>query len=168
VRSAVSRILFHAFSQEALRCPFIWCDQDPGSCPDMNHAVASGQAARSPVLSCTAWGFSCPAGYPDGRWALTPPFHPFPAASAGWFVFCDTIRHPAITTGCPRFHGACCLVVSGLSSPLPERASANLKITISLKWNNRQLFVLFHRSRHCVVFITNPLIIFANFIHVEF
>jgi hypothetical protein len=131
MRLAISRILFHAFSQEAFRCPFIWCDQDPGSCRDIEDAPASGQAARSPVLSCTAWGFSCPASYLDGRWALTPPFHPCPSTRAGRYVFCDTVRHPAITTGLPRFHGACCLVVSGLSSPFPERASANLVITLS-------------------------------------
>jgi hypothetical protein len=27
---------------------------------------------------CSGWGLPCPGGYPLGRWALTPPFHPYP------------------------------------------------------------------------------------------
>ena len=33
------------------------------------------------ALSCTTWGFSCDSAYAKIRWALTPPFHPYPARS---------------------------------------------------------------------------------------
>ena len=36
---------------------------------------------------------------------------------AGRYIFCDTFRYPGLTLpGRPRFHGACCLSVFGLSS----------------------------------------------------
>ena len=34
------------------------------------------------ALSCTTWGFSCGSAYANARWALTPPFHPYPAPSS--------------------------------------------------------------------------------------
>ena len=42
-------------------------------------AVAGGPGRRPvlPCLSCTARGLSCPRPYGAGRWALTPPFHPY-------------------------------------------------------------------------------------------
>jgi hypothetical protein len=38
-----------------------------------------GQATLSSALSCTAWGFSCDLVFTKVRWALTPPFQPYPA-----------------------------------------------------------------------------------------
>src|ERR1700675_4676825 len=37
------------------------------------------RAAPPSALSCTTWGFSCDSAYAKLRWALTPPFHPYPA-----------------------------------------------------------------------------------------
>jgi hypothetical protein len=34
------------------------------------------------ALSCTTWGFSCGSAYANARWALTPPFHPYPTPPA--------------------------------------------------------------------------------------
>jgi hypothetical protein len=71
------------------------------------------------ALSCTTWGFSCGSAYANARWALTPPFHPYPAPS--WMVlggiFSVTLSVTRdLRSGRPRFHGACCLPVFGLSS----------------------------------------------------
>lgn len=77
-----------------------------------------------PVLSCTAWGFSCPLGHPRGGELLPRHFTLTLLRSAsfeGRYLFCDTFRRPAITTGRPGFHRACCRVVSGLSSPSRRR-----------------------------------------------
>jgi len=95
------------------------------------------------ALSCTTWGFSCGSAYANARWALTPPFHPYPAPSsptfrrpedllgsyarpesgAGWCsmvlggIFSVTLSVARDSRpGRPRFHGACCLSVFGLSS----------------------------------------------------
>src|SRR5260370_36578053 len=53
------------------------------------------------VLSCTARGFSCVAPYGNNRWALTPPFHPYPAY-ARRYIFCDTIRRPRFSPATAR------------------------------------------------------------------
>ena len=75
------------------------------------------------ALSCTTWGFSCGSAYANARWALTPPFHPYPAplwvgrrsgielpgrakSGAGRYIFCDTVRHPGFhLPGAPDFTG---------------------------------------------------------------
>ena len=84
-------------------------------------------------------GFFVPPTSPSTRWALTPPFHPYPfdaplarlaqgrprAASSGRFVLCDTVRRRALTRGaraCREARAASCPAVSGLSSPNFYRA----------------------------------------------
>jgi hypothetical protein len=70
-------------------------------------------------------GFFVPPTLPSARWALTPPFHPYPSEppcgeSNGRFVFCDTVRRRALKRGahtCLAARAASCPVVSGLSSP---------------------------------------------------
>ncbi len=101
-----------------------------------------------PVLSCTTRGLSCHCGHPKcgellpRHFTLTRSsrYEPRRAAPShfeegllfvarraknGRYIFCDTIRHPAITTRRPGFHRACCRVVSGLSSETrrPQRSS---------------------------------------------
>jgi hypothetical protein len=39
----------------------------------------SERATHSSALSCTAWGLSCDPACARIRWALTPPFHPYPS-----------------------------------------------------------------------------------------
>ena len=71
-------------------------------------------------------GFFVPPTSPLARWALTPPFHPYPerahlaASRTGRYILCDTVRHRALKRGaCARLAAgaASCPVVSGLSSP---------------------------------------------------
>ena len=92
------------------------------------------RAGRQPdPLFCLApQGFFKRPSLRAGRWALTPPFHPYPATLSGkpgGMVFCDTIRHlPAWAGKCPPFRTACCLMVFGLSSAgkgaFPQRPPA--------------------------------------------
>ncbi len=71
-------------------------------------------------------GFAVPATLPPPRWALTPPFHPYPR-ERGRSDFCGTFpgvtpagRYPA-----PCFRGARTFLPGGLST-LPERPSDRL------------------------------------------
>ncbi len=40
-------------------------------------------------------GLVVPSALLPKRWALTPPFHPYPSTSAGRYIFCDAFRCPA-------------------------------------------------------------------------
>ena len=59
------------------------------------------RSGRRPAPSCSVlhrMGFFVPPRLRSGRWALTPPFHPYPPACAdGRFVLCDTIRRPELS-----------------------------------------------------------------------
>ena len=51
---------------------------------------------------CSGWGLPCPGGYPHGRWALTPPFHPYlqpRTATGGLFSVALSVgfRRPGVT-----------------------------------------------------------------------
>jgi hypothetical protein len=68
-------------------------------------------------------GFTVPLGLLLERWALTPPFHPYPAET-GRFIFCCTGRQhfladalPACTPARKRDYAASCSLEFGLSSP---------------------------------------------------
>ena len=76
----------------------------------------------SPVLSCTTWGLPCPGGYPTGRWALTPPFHPY-LIPCGPSAVCSLLHFPSgsLDAAVPLFREARCPAVSGLSSTLQAR-----------------------------------------------
>ncbi len=54
-----------------------------------------------PYLALHPMGFSVPRRLRAERWALTPPFHPYPA-EAGRFVFCGTVRRDASRHRRPR------------------------------------------------------------------
>jgi len=73
---------------------------------------------RHPYSVLLPVGFTLPPLLPAARWALTPPFHPYPAISAAWgfqavekagrFPFCGTFPGVA-PAGCypaPCFRGA--------------------------------------------------------------
>ena len=89
-------------------------------------AFASG-SGRQPGSSCSVlhrMGFFVPPNLRPGRWALTPPFHPYPPACAGRrSVFCDTVRRPEFSSRPParstRHAALWCP-----DFPLPDRLSA--------------------------------------------
>ena len=72
--------------------------------------------ATLPLFVLHRAGFTMPSSSPPRRWALTPPFHPYPC---GRFVFCGTFRPAGLNQpslaftrraalGCPDFPlGAC-------------------------------------------------------------
>ena len=63
-------------------------------------------------------GFVLRSGSRRTRWALTPPFHPYPA-QAGRYIFCDTVRHLELASEMPALsHG---MLLSWCSDfPLPH------------------------------------------------
>ncbi len=100
-------------------------------------------------------GFVLPPSLLPARWALTPPFHPYPypreqSASrssprgSGRYILCDTIRQSALKRSartCGEARAASCPTVSGLSSPLiKERWSDDPapKPTANLRSRNDQ------------------------------
>ena len=64
-------------------------------------AASAAGSGRQPGSSCSVlhrMGFFVPPDLRPGRWALTPPFHPFRPTCAGrWSVFCDTFRWPGLS-----------------------------------------------------------------------
>jgi len=68
-------------------------------------------------MSCTTWGLPCRSGYPEARWALTPPFHPYlcPCGPSAVYslLHCPSKR---LAAPVPHFREARCPLVSGLSS----------------------------------------------------
>ena len=67
--------------------------------PGDDHAAGN----HSPLIwPCSGWGLPCPGGYPRGRWALTPPFHPYRqprTATGGLFSVALSVgsRRPGVT-----------------------------------------------------------------------
>jgi len=94
--------------------------------PTRNLVRRNGHETSSlwvPYLVLHPMGFTVPLGLLLERWALTPPFHPYPAET-GRFVFCCTGRQrilahasPACTPAQKRDYAASCPVEFGLSSP---------------------------------------------------
>ncbi len=68
-------------------------------------------------LALLRLGVAVPRLLPAARWALTPPFHPYPLI--GRFVFCGPIRR--LST--PRCYLAICPLELGLSSTRQSRAA---------------------------------------------
>ena len=60
--------------------------------------------------------FAVPSGYPDSRWALTPPFHPCLCLAAIGGIFLLHCLSGFLSSPVPHFHEARCPTVSGLSS----------------------------------------------------
>ncbi|VVT05597.1 conserved hypothetical protein [Hoeflea sp. EC-HK425] len=105
--------------------PFLWdthCCAPQATYPD-DQPRKKGRACalRHPYSVLLPVGFTVPLPLPVARWALTPPFHPYPAASvpldrgigsgnqvAGRFAFCGTFPGVA-PAGCypaPLIRGA--------------------------------------------------------------
>ena len=77
---------------------------------------------RCPYSVLLPVGFTMPPLLPAARWALTPPFHPYPtpdiAIRSGRFAFCGTFPKVALA-GCypaPCFRGARTFLPRGLSA----------------------------------------------------
>lgn len=98
------------------------------------------RAPRHPYSVLLPVGFTMPDPLPGPRWALTPPFHPYPyrPKPTRRFAFCGTFpgvtpagRYPA-----PCFRGARTFL-SGNLAVLPERPSSQLTLS---RWQHRGLW----------------------------
>ena len=83
-----------------------------------------------PYLILLRTGFTLPPLSPAERWALTPPFHPYPAVEMALPSHCRAVcflRHfpsPAVLHRRSRVnHGTSCPAESGLSSLSPKQKS---------------------------------------------
>ena len=70
--------------------------------PETVHRSGRARRPAFPVLSCTTWGFSCPAGCPTGGGLLPRLFTlTLSPKTFGRFVFCDTFRGPVLSPAPP-------------------------------------------------------------------
>ncbi len=87
-------------ARTAARLAACWCDYYPGAAlPKTCARGRAGQAARLPVLSCTAWGFSCPGACAPGGGLLPRLFTLTRGFRHGRFVFCDTFHRAGLSPG---------------------------------------------------------------------
>ena len=117
----ISRILFRKHSLR--RQPFLFPRlasgeplarlREPSGCDYYPGASGFRQLARRPA-PCSVLHrrrFFVPRHLRAGRWALTPPFHPYPRCLSARrrFVFCDTVRDARLSPNVPAHstrHGA--------------------------------------------------------------
>jgi hypothetical protein len=92
--------------------PFIWdgaCAPPRATHPDdrPGNGLDRLRGPRHPYSVLLPVGFTVPPLLPEARWALTPPFHPYPAR-AGRFAFCGTFPEVALAGRYPApcFRGA--------------------------------------------------------------
>ncbi len=111
----------------------------PGKC-----AACAARVRRPgfPVLSCTAWGLSCPAARAAGGgllprlFTLTRAF--FFREKRGRFVFCDTFRRAELAPGTPaHFTRHAAWMVFGLSSAGLAPGSDHLSAARSFRRSER-------------------------------
>ena len=79
----VSRVLYGFRPRTETWQPFLWdapCDAPQATYPD-DWPGTGRLAPRHPYSVLLPVGFTVPSPLPETRWALTPPFHPYPAAS---------------------------------------------------------------------------------------
>lgn len=108
-------------ARAAARLAARWCDYYPGAATPEG---AAGQAARLPVVSCTAWGLSCPGACAPGGGLLPRRFTLTHSLRRGRFVFCDTFHRAGLGPGASAYstrHAA--LWCSDF--PLPARARSD-------------------------------------------
>ena len=83
----------------------------------MRHTRDHWTGRPIPYFALHRNGFTLPPSLPRGRWALTPPFHPYPTASSRAVSFLWHWPSGRLTPACPPFQEESCPMVSGLSSP---------------------------------------------------
>ena len=90
-----------------------------------------------PIRPCTGRGLPSPPGHPDGWWALTPPFHPYPFRG-GLFSVALSLGSPPVAVNdlpalwCPDFpppldSGGGRQAASVISRPAGETTPAGIK-----------------------------------------
>ncbi len=113
--------------------PFIWdgaCATPRATHPDdrPGNRLERLRAPRHPYSVLLPVGFSVPSLLPETRWALTPPFHPYPIKSGGLLSVALSLRLPPPDVIRHRVS-----VEPGLSSP--HRLSALIKRGCPANWH---------------------------------
>lgn len=103
------------------RRPFIWdarCRTPLATYPGGWPGNGLGSPPRRPYSVLLPVGFTVPSPLPGPRWALTPPFHPYPRMR-GRFAFCGTFPEVALAGRYPApcFRGARTFLPGDLSVP---------------------------------------------------
>jgi len=62
----------------------------PDASSDTTRELRTGRPQTFSYLVLLRMGFTMPFLSPGKRWALTSPFHPYPAFKAGRYIFCGT------------------------------------------------------------------------------
>ena len=65
---------------------------------DLPGEMSGTTQLTSPYLVLLRMGFALPRQLPDGRWSLTPPFHPSPTFQLGGIIFCGTFPAPGFSS----------------------------------------------------------------------
>lgn len=113
--------------------PFIWddaCAPPHATHPDdrPGNGLERSRAPRHPYSVLLPVGFTVPSLFPETRWALTPPFHPYPIQrSGGLLSVALSLRSPSPDVIRHRVS-----VEPGLSSPY--RLSALVKRGCPANW----------------------------------
>ena len=130
----VSRILFLPLSQDSVVISLNSASADSPRAADfrrrsgMRHTRDLWTGRPVTYFALHRKGFFVPPSSLTTRWALTPPFHPYPfeisdlksQISKRRYILCDTVRRRALKRDartCPEARAASCPTVSGLSSP---------------------------------------------------
>ena len=119
---AVSRILSARVAPR--RGPFICCSLTRG----LNRFRFGGGPPRALYLALHPMGFAVPPRLRSARWALTPPFHPYPGRSRGGIFSVALSVNPPSRVSCPSVSPAepelrgivSCGVRTFLSRQLPK------------------------------------------------
>ena len=74
---------------------------------DLTRSSNDAGRVSPPIWSCSRWGFPCRSAYAVTRWALTPPFHPYPFPEAvqrtgGLFSVALSVHRPYAGVPVPR------------------------------------------------------------------
>ena len=89
MEQAVSRILFAP-------CAGGHSSARPTRVPGRFPLTSGGPPLRYPYLALLRVGFTVPFRSPETRWALTPPFHPYPATPGGLFSVALSLGSPPV------------------------------------------------------------------------
>src|SRR5437867_5469326 len=115
----------------AARWSSLWdgCRQPPRAAYPQLQRPGPGLAA---YLALLRLGVTVPRPLPDARWALTPPFHPYPWIKGGLFSVALIRRLAA-----PRRYLAVCPAELGLSSARPSYQLAATITPRRLPWQTQ-------------------------------
>ena len=104
-RSAVSRILSITCRSRQLCAHLSTAPKRSFRRSEMRHTRDHWTGRPIPYFALHRNGFILPSSLPLKRWALTPPFHPYPSTSSRRFIFCDTGRQVELPRPAPVFTG---------------------------------------------------------------